>query len=154
VVSAFDFCRVHALGADFVMSARAFMFAAGCIQARSCHTNHCPTGVATQSKIRQRALVVSDKAPRVENYHRNTLKALAQMLEAAGLNHPRELKPWHLHVRATTGEVVRGDVAYHHVAPGSLIEGTAREGLMKQWHRAQVDSFDPVDEATVETLMA
>nr|WP_303649678.1 FMN-binding glutamate synthase family protein [Asticcacaulis machinosus] len=154
VVSAFDFCRVHALGADFVMSARAFMFAAGCIQARSCHTNHCPTGVATQSKIRQRALVVSDKAPRVENYHRNTLKALSQMLEAAGLNHPRELRPWHLHVRATTGEVVRGDVAYHHVEAGSLLDGTAREGLMKQWHRAQVDSFDPVDEATVETLLA
>ncbi|WAC48035.1 FMN-binding glutamate synthase family protein [Asticcacaulis sp. SL142] len=154
IVSAFDFCRAHALGADFVMSARAFMFAAGCIQARSCHTNHCPTGVATQSKLRQRALVVSDKAPRVENYHRNTLKALAQMLEAAGLNHPRELKPWHLHVRATTGEVVRGDVAYHHVEPGSLLNGTAREWLMKQWHRAQIDSFDPVDEATVETLMA
>jgi glutamate synthase domain-containing protein 2 len=154
IVSAFDFCRAHALGADFVMSARAFMFAAGCIQARSCHTNHCPTGVATQSKLRQRALVVSDKAPRVDNYHRNTLKALAQMLEAAGLNHPRELKPWHLHVRATTGEVVRGDVAYHHVEPGSLLNGTAREGLMKQWHRAQIDSFDPVDEAMVATLLA
>lgn len=153
VVSAFDFCRVHALGADFVMAARAFMFAAGCIQARACHTNHCPTGVTTQAWWRRRALVVRDKAPRVEHYHRNTLKALSEMLAAAGLNHPRDLKPWHLHVRAANGEVVRGDVAYPHVEPGAILNGTAREGLMKQWHRAQIDTFEPLDEAIVEQML-
>jgi glutamate synthase domain-containing protein 2 len=73
LVTAFDLCRVFAIGADYAMCARSFMFAAGCIQSRSCHTNHCPTGVATQDPARQRALVVSDKAPRVANFHRNTL---------------------------------------------------------------------------------
>src|SRR5579862_1338473 len=62
IISAYDICRAAALGADYVMSARGFMFAIGCIQSRSCHTNRCPTGVATQDRNRQRALVVSDKA--------------------------------------------------------------------------------------------
>ena len=52
IVSAYDICRAFALGADYVMSARGFMFAVGCIQSRSCHTNHCPTGVATQDPDR------------------------------------------------------------------------------------------------------
>jgi glutamate synthase domain-containing protein 2 len=91
LVSAFDLCRVFAIGADYALSARSFMFAAGYIQSRSCHTNHCPTGLATQDLLRQRALVVSDKAPRLANFHRNALRALA--LAAAGLSHPDELKP-------------------------------------------------------------
>src|SRR6516162_844142 len=61
IISAFDIARVLALGADWCNSARGFMFALGCIQSQSCHTDRCPTGVATQDKVRQRALVVSDK---------------------------------------------------------------------------------------------
>ena len=85
IVSAFDIASVLAIGADWANSARGFMFAIGCIQSQSCHTNKCPTGVATQDALRQRALVVPDKAQRVYNFHRNTLKALAEMLAAAGL---------------------------------------------------------------------
>ena len=103
LVTAFDLCRVFAIGADFALSARSFMFAVGCIQSRSCHTNHCPTGVATQSSLRQRALVVADKAPRVANFHRNTLRALAELLGSAGLGHPDQLKPWHLQIRHQSG---------------------------------------------------
>src|SRR3546814_3768069 len=66
------------------------------LQSRSCHTNKCPTGVATQDPLRQRALVVPDKAERVAHFHRNTLKALAQMLAAAGLDNPDELAPHHV----------------------------------------------------------
>ena len=143
IVSAYDFCRIHALGADYVMSARAFMFAIGCVQARACHTNHCPSGVATQDKGRMRALVVSDKFKRVHTYHRNTLRALAEVLGSAGLNHPSELKPWHLHVRAATGDVVRGDVAYHHLDRGALISGAVDERLKREWDRAQATTFDP-----------
>ncbi|MBU1492173.1 MAG: FMN-binding glutamate synthase family protein, partial [Gammaproteobacteria bacterium] len=62
IVSAFDIARVLAIGADWANSARGFMFAIGCIQSQSCHTNKCPTGVATQDPLRQRALVVEDKA--------------------------------------------------------------------------------------------
>src|SRR5262249_18775243 len=78
IINAYDLARACALGADFALSARGFMFSVGCIQARSCHANKCPTGVATQDRLRQRALVVRDKAVRVANFHRNTLKALAE----------------------------------------------------------------------------
>jgi glutamate synthase domain-containing protein 2 len=77
LVTAFDIARTLAIGADWANSARGFMFAIGCIQAQACHTNRCPTGVATQDKLRQRALDVPDKAQRVANFHRNTLRALA-----------------------------------------------------------------------------
>ncbi|MFX8930162.1 glutamate synthase-related protein, partial [Acinetobacter baumannii] len=77
IVSAFDMARTLAIGADWCNSARGFMFALGCVQSQSCHTDHCPTGVATHNRWRQRALVVSDKALRVRNFHRNTLHALA-----------------------------------------------------------------------------
>ena len=58
-----------ALGADWCNAARGFMFALGCIQAQTCHTGHCPTGVTTQDPLRQQALVVPDKAERVYNFH-------------------------------------------------------------------------------------
>jgi glutamate synthase domain-containing protein 2 len=143
IVSAFDFCRIHALGADYVMSARAFMFTLGCVQARACHTNHCPSGVATQDKGRSSALVVSDKYKRVHTYHRNTMRALAEMLGSAGLQHPSEIRPWHLHVRAATGEVVRGDVAYAHLSQGALLSGAVDERLKREWDRANPASFAP-----------
>jgi glutamate synthase domain-containing protein 2 len=61
IISAFDMARVLALGADWCNAARGFMFAVGCIQAQSCHTGECPTGVATQDPLRQRAIVEPDK---------------------------------------------------------------------------------------------
>src|SRR5690606_582310 len=96
IVSAFDIASVMALGADWANSARGFMFAIGCIQSQSCHTNRCPTGVATQDPLRQRALVVEDKGQRVHSFHRNTLHALSEMLAASGLTHPSQLEPRHL----------------------------------------------------------
>jgi glutamate synthase domain-containing protein 2 len=143
LVTAFDLCRVFAIGADYALCARSFMFAVGCIQSRSCHTNNCPTGVATQDGRRQRALVVSDKAPRVANFHRNTLSALAGLLGSAGLSHPDDLKPWHLQIRHQSGAVVRGDDVYPHVAPGAILEGRISPELDLEWRRASADSFEP-----------
>ena len=80
IISAFDIARVMALGADWCNSARGFMFALGCIQSQSCHTDRCPTGVSTQDRARQRALVVPDKAERVYNFQRATLEALAELV--------------------------------------------------------------------------
>ena len=79
IVSAFDMARAFALGADWCNSARGFMFALGCIQAQTCHTGRCPTGVTTQDPKRQMALVVPSKADRVKNFHRNTLEALQEI---------------------------------------------------------------------------
>ena len=106
VVSAFDITRLMALGADWCNSARGFMFALGCLQAQTCHTGHCPTGVTTQDPIRQKALVVPDKAERVFNFHQMTLHALQEMVQAAGVSHPSEITAHHI-VRRGTDQRVR-----------------------------------------------
>src|ERR1700740_3450057 len=95
IISAFDMARIMALGADWCNSARGFMFALGCIQSLSCHTDRCPTGVSTQDKSRQRALIVADKSERVFNFHRATIESLAELVAAAGLDHPRKFRPAH-----------------------------------------------------------
>ena len=74
------------------------MFAVGCIQSQSCHTNRCPVGVATQDPHRQRALVVPQKAERVHQFHHNTVEALSEIIAAAGLNHPAEILPRHFYI--------------------------------------------------------
>ena len=106
VVSAFDIARLMALGADWCNSARGFMFALGCIQAQHCHTGACPTGVTTQDPLRQQSLVVPDKAERVYNFHRMTLHALQEIVQAAGLQHPRDITPHHI-VRRSANRRVR-----------------------------------------------
>ena len=105
IISAFDIASTFALGADWVNSARGFMFAVGCIQAQSCHTNQCPVGVATQDKDRQKAIDVPSKAERVFNFHKNTLHTLAEMIAAAGLHHPSEIKAHHLAQRLNDREI-------------------------------------------------
>jgi glutamate synthase domain-containing protein 2 len=143
LVTGFDFFKAFAIGADYALCARSFMFAAGCIQSRSCHTNRCPTGVATQDRLRQRALVVDDKAPRVANFHKNTLRALAELLGAAGLSHPAEVMPWHLHIRHQSGQVLRADAIYPRLGPGAILEGDMPEELAREWQSARAESFEP-----------
>jgi len=106
VVSAFDIARLMALGADWCNSARGFMFALGCIQAHHCTSGLCPTGVTTQDPLRQQSLVVSDKAERVFNFHQMTLHALKELVQAAGLAHPRDITAHHI-VRRTTDHKVQ-----------------------------------------------
>ncbi|WP_277964274.1 FMN-binding glutamate synthase family protein [Pseudomonas sp. RIT-To-2] len=145
IVSAFDIASVLAIGADWVNSARGFMFAIGCIQSQSCHTNKCPTGVATQDPLRQRALEVTDKAQRVANFHRNTLVALGEMLSAAGLSHPSELEPKHLVRRMTTTEVRLFSQIHVFLEPGELLgKPVTAEFYARMWRMAQAESFAPL----------
>jgi hypothetical protein len=156
IVSAYDMTSVFAIGADWVNSARGFMFAIGCIQSQSCHTNRCPTGVATQDKLRQRALVVPDKAQRVYSFHRNTIHALAEMLAATGIKHPNELGPHHLFRRVNATEMKLVSQIHRFLEPGSLLHGGGAEKFSLQhgggaegfyercWAMAQADSFDPI----------
>jgi glutamate synthase domain-containing protein 2 len=144
IVTAFDVARTLAIGADWCNSARGFMFALGCIQSMSCHTDKCPTGVATQDPIRQRALVVPDKAERVANFHRNTLAALAELVAAAGLAHPSELGPQHI-LRRVSGEWIQSfSNIYPSLYAGELLDGEAEPAIYKfHWPRARADSFQP-----------
>jgi len=145
LVSAFDIAAIMAIGADWANSARGFMFAIGCIQSRSCHTNKCPTGVATQDSLRQRALVVSDKAERVHNFHRNTLHALAEMLGAAGLTHPQEIGPHHMVRRISTTEIKLFSQLLPFLHPGELLNGASQNSFYREsWQMARADTFDPL----------
>jgi glutamate synthase domain-containing protein 2 len=122
VVSAFDIARLMALGADWCNSARGFMFALGCIQSQACHTGGCPTGVATQDKQRQKALVVVDKTERVYRFHQNTLHALQELVQAAGLQHPGEISASHIVRRVSDSNVKLLANQLHLVAPGALLD--------------------------------
>ena len=105
VISAFDITRMMALGADWCNSARGFMFALGCLQAQTCHTGHCPTGVSTQDPVRQKALVVPDKAERVYNFHNQTMHALKELVQAAGVAHPEQITAHHIVRRGSDQKV-------------------------------------------------
>ena len=149
IVSAFDMARIMALGADWCNSARAFMFAVGCIQAQSCHTGRCPTGVATQDPIRQKALVVGDKAPRVANFHRNTLSALGELIGTAGISHPSDLKVHHIACRLSPSHVTLYSTVFPEMEPGQLLREDFRTRVFKLgWPIATAESFAPVGNLT------
>ena len=144
IVSAFDMARAIALGADWCNSARGFMFALGCIQAQTCHTGNCPTGVTTQDAKRQMALVVPDKAQRVHNFHENTLEALQELMQAAGLHSPSELSTKHIMRRVTETHVQHLSELVDNVAPGALLHNDSVMDLpdvFRDWPKASARSF-------------
>jgi glutamate synthase domain-containing protein 2 len=145
VVSAFDIARLMALGADWCNSARGFMFALGCIQAQTCHTGHCPTGVTTQDPKRQQSLVVPDKATRVYNFHQETLHALQELVQAAGIDHPNQITAHHI-VRRSTDQKVRSlaQLILTQLPDRALLESDlhALPVIYRQtWPRAVAESF-------------
>jgi len=142
IISGFDVMRTLALGADWCNSARGFMFALGCIQAQTCHTGNCPTGVTTQDPKRQVALVVPSKADRVRNFHRQTLESVQEMLQATGLSAPSDLRLNHIMRRVSEHEVQNLSDLMLSVKGGALLEPQDLEGLFaKYWHAASPDSF-------------
>lgn len=143
IVSAFDLATVMALGTDWTNAGRGFMFAIGCIQSLSCHTNKCPAGVATQDPVRQRALVVEDKASRVRNFHRNTLLALSEMIAAAGLDHPGQLGPHHLVRRVSLTEIRLFSQLHIFLEDSELLGASCdRDFYGAAWRLARAESFD------------
>jgi glutamate synthase domain-containing protein 2 len=144
IISGFDIARTMAMGADWCNAGRGYMFALGCIQAQSCHTDRCPTGVATQDPKRWKGLDVPDKATRVHNFHENTLKALRDLLCAAGLRHPGELGPEHILRRISPTEVRSLAAIYNFLEPGALLQGVPPHAVFQSfWEDARSDSFAP-----------
>ncbi len=145
VISAFDIARMMALGADWCNSARGFMFALGCVQAQTCHTGHCPTGVTTQDPMRQKALVVGDKTRRVFNYHAMTLHALKEMVQAAGLDHPSGITAHHIVRRSADGKVHSlAQTVLAQMHDGALLQSdlTGLPLIYRQsWPQARAESF-------------
>ena len=144
VITAIDIARMLALGADWCNAARGFMFALGCIQSQSCHTDRCPTGVTTQDPRRWKQLDVPDKAARVRNFHENTLIALKELVQASGLSHPGELGPEHLIRRVSSTEVRSLATLYKFVPPGELLDGISEHAVFQRfWADARPDTFAP-----------
>lgn len=142
IINGFDVMRTVALGADWCNSARGFMFALGCIQAQTCHTGNCPTGVATQDPKRQIALVVPTKADRVQNFHHETLESVREMLQATGLKRPADLSLKHIMRRVSALEVQNLSSLMPGLAEGALLNGQPLEGLYQQyWQDASASSF-------------
>ncbi|MES1944453.1 glutamate synthase [Salinisphaera sp. PC39] len=141
VAMGFDMLVKCALGADGCNAARPFMFAVGCIQSRRCHTGTCPTGVATQSPQRMRALDVQGKAIRVHNYHRLTLQSFLDLTGALGIAHPDELTPDLIYHRPEFGPARTYAELYPATPPGGLLDGDAPDEALRHWRQASADRF-------------
>ena len=144
IINSFDIARALALGADWCNSARGFMFALGCIQAQTCHTGNCPTGVTTQDPQRQLALVVPTKADRVKNFHHHTLVSLQELLQAAGLHAPHEVNAHHFSHRLSGNETQTLAQMYPALSAGALLKDNFSklpEPFKSYWAKSQAASF-------------
>ena len=133
--------RAFAMGADWCNAARAFMFSLGCVQSMKCHTGECPTGVATQVEWRQRGLVVDDKAERVARFHKETLKAMREIVVAMGYDSPWDLTQHDMYQRIDSAKAGPIDEVYKFLKSGELL--TAPEGTpyARSWRVASADTF-------------
>lgn len=104
-------------GADFVNTARGFMFSLGCIQAMRCHLNTCPTGITTHNERLQNGLVVEEKYLRVANYARNVNKEINMIAHSCGLRHARQFKREHVRIVETAGKSVALNILYPYPEP-------------------------------------
>nr|WP_174505700.1 FMN-binding glutamate synthase family protein [Acinetobacter sp. Marseille-Q1620] len=144
IITAFDIASTMAIGADWINCARGFMFAVGCIQAQSCHTNQCPVGVATQDPQRQKAIDVPSKADRVFNFQKNTLKALSELIASAGLSHPAEIKPHHLAQRINDREIKNYAQLHFFLKKNELLNCLEKDDenfYYRMWNLATAEKF-------------
>ena len=100
-----DVAVAMALGADAVYMARGFMLSLGCIQALECHTNDCPTGIATQNKGLEKALDIQAAAKRVATYADVLYKETQMLAESCGYDHPNEITPDDIMVVTSPGHL-------------------------------------------------
>ncbi len=142
MLSAFHMLRAMALGADTVNSARGMMLALGCIQSRSCNTDHCPTGIATQNEARNKGLDVTDKGQRVANFHAETIENLSELVAAAGLDSIQDLEPFHINRRIQGTEVKTYEQLYPCIDHESLLNPkTVPNEWKDDWIRANAAAW-------------
>ncbi|WP_235866846.1 FMN-binding glutamate synthase family protein [Salibaculum griseiflavum] len=101
-------------GADFVVSARGFMFSLGCIQALKCNKNTCPTGITTHDPHLQKGLVVEEKDGRVAAYARQIIKEVETIAHSVGVAEPRLMRRSHVRIVQPDG----GSVPMSRIYPG------------------------------------
>jgi glutamate synthase domain-containing protein 2 len=142
IFSAFHLLRAVALGADTANSARGMMFSLGCIQSRSCNTDRCPTGIATQNPSRNKALVVEDKGKRVENFHHEMIENLVELLAVCGLDRLEELEPRHINQRVKGTVIKNYAELYPVITSRCLLSDTdVPDNWQKDWTMASADHW-------------
>ena len=127
-------------GADYTNSARAMMFAIGCIQAQRCHTNTCPVGVTTQDPRRARALEVGDKSLRVQRFQEATVKSALQLMASMGVDEPSDLGPHMLRRRIDPVTVRSYAELYPQLSTGELLHQVP-QSWAADWKTADPDRF-------------
>jgi len=125
IITAFDVFRAICLGADLCNSARGMMLALGCIQALKCHTNRCPSGVATNDPRLRRGLVVKDKWVRVKNYHDAVVDEFLDLVVAAGVSDLAQLGRDRIYKRISSREIKSFGELYPEIEPGSLLPSSS-----------------------------
>ncbi len=120
-----DIAWALAAGADFVTSARGFMFALGCIQALKCNKNSCPTGITTHDPRFQKGLVVEDKWKRVAAYAKSIVKEVETISHSVGVTEPRKLRRRHVRIMQDNGRSVPMNVLYPSVRQPGLVTAPA-----------------------------
>jgi len=141
VATGFDVLKKLSIGADICNAARSMMFALGCIQSLNCHNNSCPSGIATQSKLRSKALFVADKAERVNNYHNNTIRSFRELAGALGVDSLKKLEPGLIYKR----NEMKGSISYLELfpplRPGELLSKRINPEFSKDWKQASEEVF-------------
>ena len=143
VATGFDLVKNFALGADMCNSARGMMFALGCIQALTCNSNTCPTGVATQDKELMKGLVIDDKKVRVANFHNQTVSSAIQMIGAAGLQHPDDIHRIFIYRRISASEIKRYSELFPYIPKGSLLNTPYPSSFELDMAMSSAESFVP-----------
>ncbi len=141
ITSGFHMASKMALGADLYYAARAMMFALGCIQAIRCNTNTCPVGVATQDRWLVRGLVVEKKKYRVQHFQEATIKSFLELIAAAGLSHPNEIRPHHIHRRISMNAVCKYNELFDFLESGELLKEPIPKSFVKDMQRATSERF-------------
>ncbi|WP_375290606.1 FMN-binding glutamate synthase family protein [Qipengyuania sp.] len=132
------------MGADWCNAGRAFMFSLGCVQSMKCHTDQCPTGIATQDATRQRGLVVGDKAERVARFQRHTLHSFREMVVAMGLENPWQIRPSDISERLNSARSDPMSSIYPFLEPGELLADVERTPYAGYWRAASAQQFRAV----------
>lgn len=136
----FDMLEKIIVGANTVNAARSMMIAVGCVQAKSCNTNKCPTGVATQDPARSRAINVNEKSLRVKNYHEATVQAALELAGAMGFSDPDHMAPADLFSRFE-GRAKNFDEIYESLIENQLHTENIPASYRDDWHKATAEHF-------------
>jgi len=136
----FDMLSKIAAGADAINAARSMMLAIGCIQSKSCNTNKCPTGIATQDPVRGRAVDVEDKSRRAANYQHGTVEAFLDLCGALGYDDPAKLQASDLHQRVGN-DLRHFDQIHVPLSVGQLLTQSIPAAYAEDWAKASAERF-------------